>query len=162
MTEMTATGRPFPAVEHGRPVHLLEQEIGVPWVRADEEALKVLVDQPAGGRAYGSVVLSGGAQSREERTRARGLRERRSALGVLPPKPVAKPTVPSVASISTKKEPSTLMPQLVREARYWSHLDAGVDIGESISLRGTHTQSERCVGPGQQRLAEAHHTNDRP
>lgn len=36
----------------------------------------------------------------------------------LPPKPVAKPTVPSVASISTKNEPSTLIPQLVRDFLY--------------------------------------------
>ena len=53
----------------------------------------------------------------------------------LPPKPVAKPTVPSVASISMKKEPKTLIPQLVREARYFSHLEQGVEIGESINLR---------------------------
>ncbi len=51
----------------------------------------------------------------------------------LPPKPVAKPTVPSVASISIKKEPRTLMPQLVRDALYFSHCEHGVDMGESIS-----------------------------
>ena len=56
-------------------------------------------------------------------------------MGVdIPPNPVAKPTVPSVASISTKKEPRTLMPQLVREARYFSHCEHGVEMGESISL----------------------------
>jgi hypothetical protein len=54
----------------------------------------------------------------------------------LPPKPVAKPTVPSVASISRKNEPSTLMPQLVRDARYFSHCEHGVEMGESISLSG--------------------------
>ena len=52
----------------------------------------------------------------------------------VPPKPVAKPTVPSDPSISTQNEPRTLMPQLVLEARYFSHLDIGVDIGVSISL----------------------------
>lgn len=52
-----------------------------------------------------------------------------------PPKPVAKPMVPSEASISTRKEPRTLMPQLVRDLRYCSHCDAGVEMGESMSLR---------------------------
>ena len=52
----------------------------------------------------------------------------------LPPKPVAKPTVPSVDSISRKKDPSTLMPQLVLDARYFSHLEHGVEMGESMSL----------------------------
>lgn len=33
-----------------------------------------------------------------------------------------------------KKEPNTLMPQLVLEARYFSHPEHGVEIGESISL----------------------------
>ena len=47
---------------------------------------------------------------------------------------MAKPTVPSVASISTKNEPNTLMPQLVRDFRYSSHLEQGVEIGESINL----------------------------
>lgn len=51
-----------------------------------------------------------------------------------PPKPVAKPMVPSEASISTRKEPRTLMPQLVRDLRYCSHCDAGVEMGESMSL----------------------------
>jgi hypothetical protein len=55
-------------------------------------------------------------------------------MGSLPPKPVAKPTVPSLASISTKNEPRTLIPQLVREALYFSHREQGVEIGESISL----------------------------
>ncbi len=53
----------------------------------------------------------------------------------IPPNPVAKPTVPSVASISMKKDPRTLIPQLVLEARYFSHLEHGVEIGESISLQ---------------------------
>ena len=53
----------------------------------------------------------------------------------VPPKPVAKPTVPSVASISTQNEPKTLIPQLVRDARYFSHLDIGVEIGVSINLQ---------------------------
>ena len=35
-----------------------------------------------------------------------------------PPKPVAKPLEPSVASISTQKDPSTLIPKSVRELRY--------------------------------------------
>jgi hypothetical protein len=47
---------------------------------------------------------------------------------------VAKPTVPSEASISTQKEPSTLMPQLVREPRYFSHCELGVEMGVSMSL----------------------------
>lgn len=51
-----------------------------------------------------------------------------------PPKPVAKPIVPSEASISTRKEPRTLMPQLVRDLRYCSHCEAGVEMGESMSL----------------------------
>ena len=51
-----------------------------------------------------------------------------------PPKPVANPIVPSVPSISTQNEPRTLIPQLVLEARYFSHLDIGVDIGVSINL----------------------------
>jgi hypothetical protein len=54
----------------------------------------------------------------------------------LPPNPVAKPTVPSEPSISTQNEPRTLMPQLVLEARYFSHRDIGVDIGVSINLEG--------------------------
>jgi len=52
----------------------------------------------------------------------------------LPPNPVANPTVPSLPSISTQKEPRTLMPQLVLEARYFSQRDIGVDIGVSINL----------------------------
>lgn len=58
----------------------------------------------------------------------------KSATCGIPPKPVACPTVPSEASISTKKEPSTLMPQLVREARYFSHIELGVEMGVSINL----------------------------
>lgn len=54
--------------------------------------------------------------------------------GSVPPNPVAKPIVPSVASISTQNDPRTLIPQLVLEVRYFSHLDIGVEIGESISL----------------------------
>ena len=50
-----------------------------------------------------------------------------------PPKPVANPTVPSVASTSTKKDPKTLIPQLVREALYFSHRDIGVEIDVSIN-----------------------------
>lgn len=53
---------------------------------------------------------------------------------LLPPNPVANPTVPSVPSISTQNEPKTLIPQLVLEDRYFSHLDIGVDIGVSINL----------------------------
>ena len=56
-------------------------------------------------------------------------------LEIIPPKPVANPIVPSVASISTQKEPKTLIPQLVRDARYFSHLDIGVEIGVSINLQ---------------------------
>lgn len=52
----------------------------------------------------------------------------------VPPNPVAKPIVPSVPSISTQNDPRTLIPQLVLEVRYFSHLDIGVEIGESISL----------------------------
>lgn len=51
-----------------------------------------------------------------------------------PPKPVAMPTVPSVASISMRNEPRTLMPQLVLELRYCSHREQGVEMGLSISL----------------------------
>lgn len=50
-----------------------------------------------------------------------------------PPKPVANPLVPSVASISTQKEPSTLMPQLVRDFLYSSYWLMGVDILLSIN-----------------------------
>lgn len=58
-----------------------------------------------------------------------------------PPKPVAKPTVPSVASISTRKEPRTLMPQVVREERYFSQPEQGVEMGLSMSLkRGCQTK----------------------
>jgi len=45
-----------------------------------------------------------------------------------PPNPVAKPLVPSVASISTQKEPRTLIPHDVRDFRYFSYCDMGVDI----------------------------------
>lgn len=87
----------------------------------------MLMDEPARGGAYkylesvmrfwGSNLFNGGDWGPQ-----------------VPPKPVAKPTVPSDASISTKKDPSTLMPQLVREPRYFSHLEQGVEIGESINL----------------------------
>lgn len=64
-----------------------------------------------------------------------------------PPKPVAKPIVPSEASISTRKEPRTLMPQLVRDLRYCSHCDAGVEIGESMSLcSGVKTSARPVTG----------------
>jgi hypothetical protein len=54
---------------------------------------------------------------------------------LLPPTPVANPTMPLVASISTQKEPRTLLiPQLVQEERYFSHRDLGVDMGVSINL----------------------------
>jgi hypothetical protein len=53
----------------------------------------------------------------------------------MPPKPVANPTVPSEPSISTQKEPSTLIPQLVLEVLYFSHRDMGVEMGVSISLQ---------------------------
>ena len=52
----------------------------------------------------------------------------------IPPKPVANPTVPSEASSSIKKDPSTLIPQLVRDWRYCSHLEHGVEMSVSISL----------------------------
>lgn len=52
----------------------------------------------------------------------------------IPPKPVAKPTVPSVASISMMNEPNTFMPQLVRDLRYCGHIEHGVEISESMSL----------------------------
>jgi hypothetical protein len=60
---------------------------------------------------------------------------------ILPPNPVAKPTVPSEPSISTQKEPRTLIPQLVLEARYFSQRDIGVDIGVSINLDECQKQS---------------------
>jgi hypothetical protein len=66
-------------------------------------------------------------------TRELGLTD--SGIIHLPPNPVANPTLPSVASISTQKDPKTLMPQLVLEARYFSHRDIGVDMGVSINLR---------------------------
>lgn len=82
----------------------------------------MLVDQPAGRRAY------------------RGRVSNRMVLVMLaesqiPPKPVAKPTVPSEASISTRNEPRTLMPQLVRDLRYCSHFEQGVEMSLSMSLR---------------------------
>jgi hypothetical protein len=75
-----------------------------------------------------------------------GLRKIRGCVNIanevlLPPNPVAKPTVPSEPSISTQKEPRTLMPQLVLEARYFSHRDIGVDIGVSINLEEYQHQS---------------------
>jgi hypothetical protein len=95
---------------------LLEEVVRVAGVSADQEAFEVLVDEPACRRA------------------CRCQRDyRKGGTCRVPPKPVAKPTVPSVASISTKNEPSTLMPQLVREALYFSHLEHGVEMGESIS-----------------------------
>lgn len=54
--------------------------------------------------------------------------------GNLPPKPVAIPTVPSTDSISTRNEPRTLIPQLVRDLRYCSHREEGVDMSLSMSL----------------------------
>ena len=50
-----------------------------------------------------------------------------------PPNPVAKPLVPSEPSISTQKEPKTLMPQLVLDVLYCSYCDMGVEILLSIS-----------------------------
>jgi hypothetical protein len=52
----------------------------------------------------------------------------------VPPKPVAIPTVPSDASISTKKDPRTLMPQVVLDFLYLSQMEQGVEISESTSL----------------------------
>lgn len=49
------------------------------------------------------------------------------------PKPVANPFVPFEASTSTQNDPRTLMPQLVRDARYCSYPDMGVEIFESIN-----------------------------
>lgn len=63
----------------------------------------------------------------------------------LPPKPVAKPTVPSDPSISTQNEPSTLMPQLVLDALYFSQRDIGVDIDVSMSLQEVSELSLRDV-----------------
>lgn len=36
-----------------------------------------------------------------------------------------------------KNDPNTLMPQLVRDLRYCSHIEEGVEMGESINL-GAH------------------------
>lgn len=66
--------------------------------------------------------------------------------GIIPPKPVAKPTVPSVASISTKNDPKTLMPQLVLDARYCSHLEHGVEISVSISLGENEYMAKTEIG----------------
>jgi hypothetical protein len=44
----------------------------------------------------------------------------------------AKPTVPSLASISTTRVPSTLMPNELRRARYSGYFDIGVAIWPSI------------------------------
>ena len=49
------------------------------------------------------------------------------------PNPVAKPLEPSVASISTQNDPSTLIPQVVRDGRYFSQPDIGVDMELSMS-----------------------------
>jgi hypothetical protein len=95
---------------------LLEEVVRVAGVGADQKAFEVLVDEPACRRAC--TCQCG---------------RRKMGRCCIPPKPVAKPTVPSVASISTKNEPSTLMPQLVREALYFSHLEHGVEMGESIN-----------------------------
>jgi hypothetical protein len=46
---------------------------------------------------------------------------------------VAKPFVPSVPSISTQKDPSTLIPQDVRDPRYCAHRVIGVEMSLSIS-----------------------------
>jgi hypothetical protein len=44
------------------------------------------------------------------------------------------PTVPSEASISKKKDPRTLIPQLVLDGRYVSQPEHGVEMDVSISL----------------------------
>ena len=46
--------------------------------------------------------------------------------------PVATPTVPSVASISTTTLPSEPMPQLVRRGRYSGQCDMGLEISVSL------------------------------
>lgn len=50
-----------------------------------------------------------------------------------PPKPVAKPLVPSVASISTQNDPKTLIPHDVRDPRNCAHLVMGVEMLLSTS-----------------------------
>ena len=44
-------GQTLTTVEHGPAVHLLEQKVGIAGVCADEEALEMLVNQPARRRA---------------------------------------------------------------------------------------------------------------
>ena len=61
----------------------------------------------------------------------------------LPPKPVAIPTVPSTDSISTRNEPRTLIPQLVRDLRYCSHREEGVEMSLSMSLESGQLE-EAC------------------
>lgn len=92
------------------------------------------MDEPATGGSYGVgwtdlVVLY--TYLDESMSKGEGRQ------GCLPPKPVANPTVPSVASISTRKDPRTLMPQLVLDFLYWSQMEQGVEISESINLTWT-------------------------
>lgn len=101
---------------------MLKQVVGVPRVGSNQKTLKMLMNEPTSRRSFVANV-----------------RQQLNGLGgkgghYIPPNPVAKPTVPSVASISTKNDPSTLMPQLVRDARYFSHREHGVEMGESMSL----------------------------
>lgn len=56
-------GETFATVEHGPAVHLLKEQVCVAWVGANQESLKVLVDEPAARRtaearreAHGSVA----------------------------------------------------------------------------------------------------------
>lgn len=75
------------------------------------------MNQPASGRAYGNEL---DYLKEYSNLMAFGSEEIRLQveLEYLPPNPVAKPTVPSDASISIKNDPRTLMPQLVRDLRY--------------------------------------------
>jgi hypothetical protein len=98
---------------------LFEQVVGISRISADEESFEMLVNKPARRRTLGNII---------------SIVHVLNVTKLLPPNPVAKPTVPSEPSISTQNEPKTLIPQLVLEARYLSHLDIGVDIGVSISL----------------------------
>lgn len=88
----------------------------------------MLVDKPACRRTFRNQLADKGWQEL-----------------FLPPNPVAKPTVPSEPSISTQKEPKTLIPQLVLEARYFSQRDIGVDIGVSINLEEYQYSSNKNI-----------------
>jgi len=104
---------------------LFEEVVCVSRISPNQEAFEVLVDKPA---CWGTWNFNQLAMLSSAFHDASG--------NDLPPKPVANPTVPSEPSSSTQNDPKTLIPQLVLDARYFSHLDIGVEIEVSISLHG--------------------------